>query len=102
MLAQLTKLNKISQFLSVSITDANDYNEDKIDAEDIVLLVCSTYSDGTPPKSGSRLMEWLNDMINDFRVDRNHLARLKFAIFGLGGAIYNENYGKAVSVIAIS
>jgi sulfite reductase alpha subunit-like flavoprotein len=94
----LNKENISSGNLLVSVVDANEYNEDKIDAEDVVFLICSTYSDGTPPKSAARMMEWFQDMINDFRVNRNHLEKLKFSIFGLGGAIYNENYGKAVII----
>eukprot|EP00595_Chromulina_sp_UTEXLB2642_P000478 CAMPEP_0196761188 /NCGR_PEP_ID=MMETSP1095-20130614/354_1 /TAXON_ID=96789 ORGANISM="Chromulina nebulosa, Strain UTEXLB2642" /NCGR_SAMPLE_ID=MMETSP1095 /ASSEMBLY_ACC=CAM_ASM_000446 /LENGTH=487 /DNA_ID=CAMNT_0042110411 /DNA_START=329 /DNA_END=1789 /DNA_ORIENTATION=- len=55
--------------------------------------------DGQAPQSGRRFVEWLYDMINDFRVNKDHLSNLKYAVFGLGGAIYAENYGKAAITV---
>ena len=99
--SQLNKENNKQHshhLLDITIINADEYNEDKLDSEDIVFLIVSTYTDGKPPAAAARMMEWLIDMINDFRVNKNHLQNLRFGIFGLGGAIYNENYGRAVRI----
>lgn len=85
----------------VEVTDLKDYNEDNLDKEEIVLFICSTWSEGRPPESASQFFEWLKDYATDFRVSKNHLAKVKYAVFGLGGDIYEEFFAKAVSYYSI-
>ncbi len=82
----------------VETADLKDYNEDNLDKEDIVLFICSTWTDGEPPESAKQFFDWLKDYATDFRVSKNHLSKLKFAVFGLGGDIYAEHFAKAVSL----
>ncbi|CAM2730316.1 unnamed protein product, partial [Rotaria socialis] len=79
----------------VEVTDLKDYNEDNLDKEEIVLFICSTWSEGRPPESASQFFEWLKDYATDFRVSKNHLSKVKYAVFGLGGDIYEEFFAKA-------
>lgn len=82
----------------VEVKDLKDYNDEKLDKENIVLFICSTWSEGTAPESARPFFEWLKDLAQDFRVSKDHLAKVKFAVFGLGGDIYAEHFAKAVSI----
>ena len=81
------------------IVDLADYDEDSLDKEDIVLFICSTWTNGCCPESCAFFFDWLKDFSCDFRVSKDHLAKLSYAAFGLGGEIYNKNYCKVVSGI---
>jgi tRNA wybutosine-synthesizing protein 1 len=72
-----------------------EYNhEDKFHKEDIVFIICSTWTDGTAPESCREFFTWLEDFAYDFRVSKDHLSNLRFAIFGLGSAYYDVDYCK--------
>lgn len=38
----------------------------------------------------------MDEAANDYRVSKDHFARIKFSCFGLGGKIYAENFCKPV------
>eukprot|EP00599_Poterioochromonas_sp_BG-1_P002878 CAMPEP_0173144400 /NCGR_PEP_ID=MMETSP1105-20130129/7209_1 /TAXON_ID=2985 /ORGANISM="Ochromonas sp., Strain BG-1" /LENGTH=684 /DNA_ID=CAMNT_0014058071 /DNA_START=35 /DNA_END=2086 /DNA_ORIENTATION=+ len=80
--------------LNVRISDLKDYSEDKLNTEDIVLFICSTYEGGIAPLSARLFFNDLEDRAFDFRVSKDHLSRVKYAVFGLGGALYGKNYCK--------
>ena len=80
----------------VDVTNLADYDEDKLEKEDIVFLLCSTWTNGKAPASCKHFFDWLNDYAYDFRVSKDHLAKVTFAAFGLGGEIYGENYCKVI------
>jgi sulfite reductase alpha subunit-like flavoprotein len=82
--------------LSVAVTDLKDYTEEKLNKENIVLFICSTWTDGKAPESCNIFFDWLLDQAFDFRVSKDTLANLRFAVFGLGGELYAENFCKAV------
>ena len=95
-------LNKeFGSLCDVQIIDFVDYDEEKLDTEDVAFFLFSTWTDGQANKSTQRFMTWLTDLACDFRVSKNHLGKLRFAIFGLGGAVYGDNYGKAVRLSTI-
>lgn len=93
-------LGKISALgsanLEVSVVDLADYNEDDLEKEDIVLLISSTWTDGTAPEKSQMFFEHLKDFAYDFRVSKDHLSKLSFSCFGLGSAYYGDNYAKPV------
>lgn len=80
---------------TLNLSNIADYDEDRyLDEEEILLIICSTWTDGTPPPSAKRFLDYLIDFNNDFRVSKSHLSKLKYAVFGLGGAVYDANYAK--------
>lgn len=87
---------------NITIMNISDYDEDKFDKEDIVLIVCSTWTDGEPPESCRSFFYFLQEYAYDFRVSKDYLHRINYAIFGLGGELYGSNYCKAVSSKCIS
>ena len=86
----------------VQVKDAEEFDDDDIQKSTVFLLICSTWENGAPPANARRLYDWLQDYVHDFRVNKNHLASLKFAIFGLGGAIYGDNFCKPVCIIVFT
>ena len=79
------KLHSLLQPLNIptlKLVNISDYDEDRyIDEEEMLLVICSTWTDGTPPPSCKRFVDYLIDLNNDFRVSKSHLSKLKFAIF---------------------
>ena len=60
--------------VAITLQDAQAYDEFLLDQEDILLVVCSTWTDGAPPEAARRFLENLQDLANDFRVSRAQLA----------------------------
>ena len=81
--------------LTTSVINVAEYNEDQLDGEDVVLFLCSTWTDGAAPESAQRFVAHLKDYAYDFRVSKDHLEKLQFAVFGLGAGIYGVNFAKA-------
>lgn len=52
-------------------------------ASPIYIFFLSTYTDGGPSTSAEWFYNWLQDLYQDFRVDRNCMAGLPYAVFGL-------------------
>lgn len=57
-----------------------------------MIVLLSTWDGGRPPARARTFYEWLKDMALDFRVSRTHLARVRYAVFGLGNAEYDEDW----------
>jgi wyosine [tRNA(Phe)-imidazoG37] synthetase (radical SAM superfamily)/flavodoxin len=75
------------------VVDVADFNEDELEKSPYVLYLSSTCAEGTSPKSGQYFMDWLVDMANDFRISKDHMAKVCYAGFGLGSLVYGEeNY----------
>jgi sulfite reductase (NADPH) flavoprotein alpha-component len=71
------KKNKIS----AKVFDASQYPLEKIEQEELLLIVMSTQGEGEPPQSATKFFNALHD--------RNfNLQNIKFAVFGLGDTSY--------------
>jgi tRNA wybutosine-synthesizing protein 1 len=88
--------------MDLQLVDLKDYSEDNLKNEDIVIIITSTYEGGQAPQNAKLFFDDLNDQAFDFRVSKDTLSKVQFAVFGLGGAIYGGNYAKAVSRHSIS
>ena len=58
----------------------------------VLVLIISTYTEGTPPESASWFYKWLEESAKDFRIQHSLLKGLKFAVFGLGNSLYSDNF----------
>jgi len=58
----------------------------------LLVVIISTYTEGTPPESARWFFNWLSDMAGDFRVSHNMLVGLGYTVFGLGDSLYTEHY----------
>lgn len=97
LLQTLLALDNCFSSENVVLKDLQNYDEDTLfEKEDIVILLCSTWSEGRPPEHAQRFFEWLRDYRYDFRVSKAAFEKIIFASFGLGGAIYGHNFCKPV------
>ena len=98
-----TLLDDLKQggLLTVQISNLKDYNEDQLESEDIVILICSTWTDGAPPEDAKQFFNWLSDAAHDFRVSKSTLAKLQFTAFGLGGKVYSEYFCTPVGLFIL-
>jgi tRNA wybutosine-synthesizing protein 1 len=78
--------------LAVTAQDLATYDIDAIEKESLIVLLMPTWEGGVPPPSGRLFYDHLRDMSTDFRVSKAALAKMKYAIFGLGNSYYDENY----------
>ena len=75
----------------IKLLDVKDYDEDRfLDQEDVLLFLCCTWSEGAPPEGARRFVAYLDEFANDFRVNKDHLRNVSFAVFGLGARIYDS------------
>jgi sulfite reductase alpha subunit-like flavoprotein len=81
----------------VQVCNLAEYDQEKLVKENIVLYICSTWEGGVAPESCQPFLIDLKDYAHDFRVSKDLLEKVKFAVFGLGGELYSSNFGKAVS-----
>ncbi|CAM9338445.1 unnamed protein product [Chrysoparadoxa australica] len=85
-------LNVAGFVMKPSVRSLADYDADlELEGEKVVILLLSTYTDGTPPPAAKGFPLWLNDMVQDFRVSKTVLSGLKFAVFGLGSKQYDNS-----------
>lgn len=85
----------------VTVKDMDQFDDADIEGSKYVLFITSTWTDGYPPLKAQRLCAWLQDYATDFRVSKDHLKRLCYAVFGLGGKVYGKNFCKAVRAICL-
>lgn len=57
-----------------------------------LVLIISTYTEGTPPEAAKWFYTWLEESAKDFRVQHSMLKGLKYAVFGLGNSLYSDHY----------
>ncbi|XP_069694993.1 S-adenosyl-L-methionine-dependent tRNA 4-demethylwyosine synthase TYW1-like [Periplaneta americana] len=99
MYSSILKKNCEDKELKVEIIDL-----DKIDPEEklleetsgnsLCLFVLPTYTDGKPPESAVWFCKWLEEATNDFRIEKELLKGLKFAVFGLCNSEYNDHFNQ--------
>jgi tRNA wybutosine-synthesizing protein 1 len=58
------------------------------------VFVLPTYTDGRPPETAAWFCKWLEEASNDFRVQKELLKGMKFAVFGLGNSQYKEHFNE--------
>lgn len=78
------------------VEDLKDYDPEDTLAEEAndcyLVVVISTYTDGSPPEGSAWFLKWLQDTSSDFRVQKTLLKDLNYAVFGLGNSLYKENF----------
>ena len=58
----------------------------------ISVFILSTYTDGKPPEPAEWFCRWVQEAVDDFRVQKSLLAKVKFTVFALGHSLYDTNY----------
>ncbi|RLN51398.1 hypothetical protein BBJ29_000669 [Phytophthora kernoviae] len=91
----LFALNISGFHFQTSVVSMKDYDQDNLEQETIVVAVLSTWTHGEPPEDARMFCKWIQDMTQDFRVSKSWLSGVQHAVFGLGNAEYDEDYGTA-------
>ena len=80
----------------ITLGSIKDYEPEELftdsKKESLIILIVSTYAGGGPPPDGEWFCKWLDDTVNDFRVNKNCLNGLGFAIFGVGDKAYGQDF----------
>lgn len=96
--ADLMSKDAKSQGLCCEVINVQDCEpEDKLAQEagednSAVVLIISTYTEGTPPQSAEWFYKWLEEAAKDFRVQHSLLKGLKYGVFGLGHSLYSDHF----------
>ncbi|DBA96026.1 hypothetical protein WJX77_003968 [Trebouxia sp. C0004] len=75
------------------------YEVEQLWKEHMVLLVLSTYENGSAADSARWFCQWLDESSTDFRVGAQPFSSLSFAVFGCGNSLYTDHFntvGKTV------
>ena len=71
-----------------TVVSMSQYDVDNLEKEIIIVFVMCTWEGGVPPESAVNFCDWVEDMANDFRVSKQHLNNVSYAVFGLGSSEY--------------
>lgn len=85
------RLNDI-EGVTADIYDMATYNTAMLKEEDLLLLLCSTWTNGHLPENAHHFLLELEDLVHDFRVSKDLMGSSQFAVFGLGGDLYGEHF----------
>ncbi|KAK3084453.1 hypothetical protein FSP39_013792 [Pinctada imbricata] len=80
--------------LNMEDYDPDDKLAEEADKMCCLVLVVSTYTEGSPPEGAKWFYKWLQETASDFRVQKTLLGRLKYSVFGLGNSLYSEHYNE--------
>jgi len=92
---KLAKLGLSPNIINAADIGSNIEDQMKVVAKgekSLLIVIISTYTEGTPPESAKWFYTWLSDMAGDFRVSHNMLGGLGYTVFGLGDSLYTEHY----------
>ncbi|MFD4367746.1 flavodoxin domain-containing protein [Rhodococcus sp. NPDC058521] len=86
-------VDALSSYGDTSLYDMLEFDPEDLDAEDFLVVVCSTYGDGELPTGAEPFYESLCDEEPD-------LSGLRFAMFGLGDSVYDETFNRGGEIMA--
>nr|XP_027203778.1 S-adenosyl-L-methionine-dependent tRNA 4-demethylwyosine synthase-like [Dermatophagoides pteronyssinus] len=98
-LQQLLKNNdsilQIFESIECICTDQYDPEDELLnDASNgnYLIILMPTFTGGEPPENARWFCQWIKDAANDFRLSKNALSQLSFAILGIGDSIYGDDF----------
>jgi tRNA wybutosine-synthesizing protein 1 len=79
--------------LNTKVMNIADYDtEDFYSETDVCVFVLPTYTEGTASDDAAWFVQWLEDARFDFRVSKDALRKMQYAVYGLGDSAYGENF----------
>ncbi|CAF0879055.1 unnamed protein product [Adineta ricciae] len=81
------------------ITDPEEFLQTQAKNQRTLLIFISTYEDATPPPSAKWFLMHLQEAATDFRVSKNELEKLTYAVFGCGNSLYRDNFNKVAKEV---
>lgn len=78
----------------------SEYDPEDLFTEDaLCVFLIASYTDGGPTDGARWFHRWLADAVTDFRIQKDALAHLQFAVVGLGDSLYGENFCRAAKEV---
>jgi tRNA wybutosine-synthesizing protein 1 len=74
-------------------------NNGENNAQSLYIFILPTYTDGEPTSDAQVFYNTINEWKYDFRVDRDALQHIGYAVFGLGDSAFGENFNKVAKNI---
>ena len=78
----------IASDLHTDTTNMRDYVFDDLFKQNHIIFVVSTDAGGAPVPDGLTFFRLIEDLVQDFRVDRNILSSLRYSVVGVGSVEY--------------
>jgi len=85
-LAVLLKKEALQKNFRVKLLDLENYKEDDLEKEKMVIILISTYGEGDPPDAARPFYEWL---MSESHSD-DELSKVNYTVFGLGNKTYDH------------
>ncbi|XP_071659113.1 S-adenosyl-L-methionine-dependent tRNA 4-demethylwyosine synthase TYW1-like isoform X2 [Patagioenas fasciata] len=82
----------ISLCLPVEVISMGDYDPEETTGRNVCVFLVATYTDGQPTESAAWFCKGLEEAARDFRFGKTYLKGLRYAVFGLGNAVYVDHY----------
>lgn len=79
--------------------DAKTTDPEELPRCEFVFFVASTYTDGKPPDGTQWFFDWMAEAVDDFRVGKGFFNQTRFAVFGCGNSLYEENYNRVAKLL---
>ena len=58
----------------------------------LVIIIISTHSGGNPAPDGTWFYKWLEECVNDFRINKTSLKGLRYCVIGVGDKAYGQDF----------
>lgn len=95
MAKELFAMNISGFHFRVKTCDAATYDPDTLEQEGLLLILYPTWTGGTAAPSAVALSAHVHDLATDFRVSKDSLKNLRYAVFGLGNREYGRDWCRA-------
>lgn len=83
----------LGDYGDVSLYDMMEFDAGDLEADDFLVVICSTYGEGELPTGAEPFYDSLVEENPD-------LAGMRFAVFGLGDSIYEDTYNRGGELMA--
>jgi tRNA wybutosine-synthesizing protein 1 len=83
----------------VSVQNMHDFDPEDLPSETTVAAFVSTYTDGVPPADARFFFDWINDAVEDVRVENDFLRHVSFAVFGTANSLYEDHFNSAAKTL---
>mmetsp|Transcript_9613 Transcript_9613/g.24662 ORF Transcript_9613/g.24662 Transcript_9613/m.24662 type:complete len:643 (+) Transcript_9613:156-2084(+) len=85
--------------LELQAVSMADFEVEKLQREELLFVILSTYTDGKPPDDANWFCRWLEESAHDFRCGSDFLKNVHFGVFGCGNSQYGDNFNKCSNTV---
>jgi len=83
----------------VELSSMDAFEPEDLASRNFCIFICSTFTDGKPPKNATFMLQWLVDAVDDFRITNEFCVSTGVAVFGVGSSDYDDNFNKVARTV---